>query len=126
MKRSSTKSRKLDDLPLLLSRDLIVRLENLRSLYGKDTLAAALEEALDVLERGRNTRDSDAFADLPPRLQQVLRLISDGLSTKEIASHLKISKKTVEFHRRRLAKQLGIQPVAKLARFAVRAGAVPS
>jgi DNA-binding NarL/FixJ family response regulator len=56
----------------------------------------------------------------------VLRLIADGLSTKEIASRLKISKKTVEFHRRRLAKQLGIQPVAQLARFAVRAGAVPN
>ena len=124
MKRSP-KSNEADDLPLLLSKETISRLEELRSLYGKATIAAVLDDVLEKLERSRNESESKRFADLPPRLQQVLRLIADGLSTKEIASRLRISKKTVEFHRRRLAKELGIQPVAQLARFAVRAGAVP-
>jgi DNA-binding NarL/FixJ family response regulator len=126
MKRSPTKPNELDGLPLLLSRETISRLEELRCLQGKASIAAVLDEVLEILERSRDESESRKFADLPPRLQQVLRLIADGLSTKEIASRLKISKKTVEFHRRRLAKQLGIQPVAQLARFAVRAGAVPN
>jgi DNA-binding NarL/FixJ family response regulator len=64
----------------------------------------------------------ETFAKLTPRLQEILRLIADGLSTKEIAAQLNITKKTVEFHRGRLAKQLGIHPIALLARYAVRMG----
>jgi DNA-binding NarL/FixJ family response regulator len=67
----------------------------------------------------------EAFGRLTPRLREVLRLIADGLSTKEIAAHLSISKKTVEFHRGRLTTKLGIHASALLARYAVRVGAIP-
>ncbi|HZZ77875.1 MAG TPA: LuxR C-terminal-related transcriptional regulator [Gemmataceae bacterium] len=108
-----------------LSRKRHGQLEELRILCGKDSIAAVLDEAIEVYAQCRIARDLKAFESLAPRLQQVLCLIADGQSTKEIAARLEISKKTVEFHRRRLGKQLGIQTVARLARFAARVGAVP-
>jgi DNA-binding NarL/FixJ family response regulator len=61
---------------------------------------------------------------LTPREIEVLRLIAEGLSTKEIASHLDISFKTVVSHRTHLLEKLGIHESATLVRLAVRAGLV--
>jgi len=72
-----------------------------------------------------NSREIEVFGKLTPRLQEVLRLIADGLSAKEIAASLHISRKTVEFHRGRLTTRLGIHATALLARYAVRVGATP-
>jgi DNA-binding NarL/FixJ family response regulator len=65
-----------------------------------------------------------APAVLTPRQREVLTLIADGLSTKEIASRLAVSVKTVESHRTELAERLGIHGVAALVRYAIRAGIV--
>ncbi len=61
---------------------------------------------------------------LTPREIAVLRLIAEGLSTKEIAAHLAISFKTVVSHRTHLLEKLGIHESATLVRLAVRAGIV--
>jgi len=61
---------------------------------------------------------------LTPREIEVLRLIAEGLSTKEIAAHLDISFKTVVSHRSHLLEKLGIHESATLVRLAVRAGIV--
>jgi DNA-binding NarL/FixJ family response regulator len=61
---------------------------------------------------------------LTPREIEVLRLIAEGLSTKEIAAHLDISFKTVVSHRTHLLEKLGIHESATLVRLAVRAGIV--
>ena len=61
---------------------------------------------------------------LTPRQRQILQLIAEGHSTKETASRLNISIKTVESHRMLLMKRLGIHDVAGLTLFAVRAGLV--
>jgi DNA-binding NarL/FixJ family response regulator len=61
---------------------------------------------------------------LTPREIEVLRLIAEGLSTKEIAAHLNISFKTVVSHRSHLLEKLGIHESATLVRLAVRAGIV--
>ena len=68
---------------------------------------------------------TSAFQKLTPRLREVLRMVADGCSTKKIAFRLKVTPKTVEFHRARLMKRLHIPDIASLARFAVRVGAVP-
>jgi DNA-binding NarL/FixJ family response regulator len=54
----------------------------------------------------------------------VLQLIAEGHATKEIASRLNLSAKTVETHRAQLMERLGIHDVAGLVRYAIRAGVV--
>ncbi|GAC1699843.1 MAG: hypothetical protein NVS9B4_00060 [Candidatus Acidiferrum sp.] len=56
---------------------------------------------------------------LTPRQCQVLRLLAEGLSTKQIAAQLGIGTKAVEFHRCTLAKRLHLQGVAQLTRYAI-------
>lgn len=59
---------------------------------------------------------------LSAREQEVLRHITDGHNTKEIAFALGISVKTVEAHRQQIMKKLGIFSVAELTKFAIREG----
>lgn len=61
---------------------------------------------------------------LSPRERQVVQLVAEGKSTKEIAKVLQISAKTAEFHRGRVMKKLAIHEVAGLVRYAIRAGLV--
>jgi DNA-binding CsgD family transcriptional regulator len=61
---------------------------------------------------------------LTPRQREILQLIAEGKSTKEIASILDVSVKTVETHRARMMERLGIHDVAGLVRLAIRAGVV--
>lgn len=62
--------------------------------------------------------------DLTPRQRQVLRMIAEGYSTKDIALSLNISAKTVESHRSQLMDRLNIHDVAGLVRYAIRTGVV--
>lgn len=61
---------------------------------------------------------------LSPRERQVLQLIGEGKSTKEVAQILGISVKTAESHRTRLMQKLDIHDVATLVRYAIRRGLV--
>jgi DNA-binding CsgD family transcriptional regulator len=61
---------------------------------------------------------------LSPREFQVLRLLAQGKSNKQAASHLKISEKTVETHRSRVTVKLGLSSLAELIRYAIRHGVV--
>jgi two-component system response regulator NreC len=58
------------------------------------------------------------------RERQVLQLVGEGKSTKDIAAHLGISVKTAESHRARLMKKLDIHETASLVRYAIRHGLV--
>jgi RNA polymerase sigma factor (sigma-70 family) len=126
MRRSSTKQQACDGVqPVWLPKETLLRLEALRERNGKASVVVVIEEAVELYARRQDSREMQAFGQLTPRLREVLLLIADGLSTKEIAAYLNISKKTVEFHRSRLMKKLGIRSVALLARYAVRVGAIP-
>ena len=70
---------------------------------------------------GNKRADRDA---LSPREREVLRLIAEGKSTKEVASVLGISVKTADSHRTRLMEKLDIHEVAGLTRYAIREGLV--
>jgi DNA-binding NarL/FixJ family response regulator len=61
---------------------------------------------------------------LTDREREVLKLVADGLSTKEIASQLDISSRTVETHRANLMRKLGLKSVALLTQFAIKEGLV--
>jgi len=61
---------------------------------------------------------------LTKREQEVLVLVADGLSNKEIANHLGVGVRTIETHRERIMRKLGIHSVACLTRFAIAKGLV--
>lgn len=75
---------------------------------------------VDALVRGENP--PTPFELLTPRQRQVLQLIAEGRSSKEVADELGLSVKTVESHRAQLMRRLGVDSVAGLVRAAIRLG----
>jgi len=65
---------------------------------------------------------SSAFSILSDREREVLQLLAEGGTTREIALHLHVSAKTVETHRRNIMKKLDIHSMAELTKYAVREG----
>ena len=66
----------------------------------------------------------DAIKNLSPREVEVARLVSEGFSSKEVASRLNLSVRTVEKHRANIMDKLGVREVASLVRYCVQAGIV--
>jgi two-component system, NarL family, response regulator NreC len=62
------------------------------------------------------------FSALTAREREVLQLLAEGKSTREIAASLNVSTKTVETFRRLVMKKLDIRSVAELTKYAIRAG----
>ena len=77
-----------------------------------------------LLEYGKGATKRDLLATLSPRQREVLRLIAEGKTTKQIAQLLEISVKTVETHRAQLMERLGIHDVAGLVRYAIIVGLI--
>ncbi|MFC1476053.1 response regulator [Candidatus Zixiibacteriota bacterium] len=69
-----------------------------------------------------NRENKDAKGILTPRETEVLQLLAQEKSTREIATHLRVSVKTIETHRRGIMKKLNINSVAGLTKYAVREG----
>jgi DNA-binding NarL/FixJ family response regulator len=61
---------------------------------------------------------------LTDRQREVLQLVAEGQSVKEIAATLDVSVKTVEFHKRRLMDQLGVRTTAGLTKYALTHGVI--
>jgi DNA-binding NarL/FixJ family response regulator len=69
-------------------------------------------------------RGPDIFKQLTSRQREILQLIAEGNSTKDIANKLNVSIKTVETHRMQLMDRIGIHDVAGLVRYAIRMGII--
>lgn len=69
-----------------------------------------------------DVRAAELAARLTPKQREVLVLVAEGLSSREIARRLGVSERTVETHREQLMDRLDIRGVAALARFALSAG----
>ena len=95
------------------------------TLRGEPFLYAGAVTALirDYLHRARQ---GDALPDtiLTPREEEVLKLIAEGYSTREIATTLGISAKTVDRHRTNTLAKLGLRDRLALTRYAIRAGLI--
>jgi DNA-binding NarL/FixJ family response regulator len=65
---------------------------------------------------------SNAFQKLTAREREVLQLMAEGFATKEIATRLHVSVKTVETHRRQLMEKLQLYSVAEVTKYAIREG----
>ena len=107
----------------------------------KDSTVPELELAIAAVLRGetylspavskhvvsaylRGAGGGDPLDSLTARQREVLRLIAEGRSTRDIATALGVSIKTVETHRAHLMERLGIREVAGLVRYAIRTGLV--
>jgi len=106
-----------------------------RLLQGVDTVLAGdyyLDSAVShqVVERilalpNTEARITDgAYGTLTPREQEVMRLLAQGVSTREVAERLFISPKTVENHRANIMGKLGLHSGIELVRYAARLGLI--
>ena len=77
-----------------------------------------------VVEAYQNKTEAQADP-LSPRERQVLQLIAEGRTSRQIAALLNISVKTTETHRSRILEKLGIHETAGLVRYAIRRGMIP-
>lgn len=77
---------------------------------------------LEDFVRGPASSRPSAPDVLTAREREVLQLLAEGWSTKKIASHLHVSAKTVETHRRRIMEKLGLNGIAELTKYAIREG----
>ena len=79
-------------------------------------------DVVNQFVRKTNSSEKNAYTDLSEREREVLQLIAEGLSTKEISSKLNISEKTVAAHREHIMQKLGMHNVVELTRYALREG----
>lgn len=116
----------------------------------KDAATTELEEAIEAVARGdtylspavakhviadyrrrgrgkvgEREKETDPSASLTSRQREILQLIAEGYTTKEIAARLHLSENTVETHRRQVLKRLAVRGAAGLVRYAIRLGLVP-
>jgi DNA-binding NarL/FixJ family response regulator len=91
---------------------------------GETFLSSAISQHLVATCLGRLDREQTSLERLTSRQREVLQLIAEGHSTKEIAKALGITTKTAETYRRELMKALDIHDIASLTRYAIRMGLV--
>lgn len=69
-----------------------------------------------------DTTESRTSPSLTHREREVLQLLAEGRTTKEIASKLCVSIKTIETHRKQIMEKVGLNSVAELTKYAIREG----
>ncbi len=85
---------------------------------------AVAGDLVDAAGRPAEGTEDGPYARLTPRQREVLQLVAEGKTAKEIAAVLEISVKTVEYHKSGLKKQLGLRTQAELVRYAAAHGLV--
>ncbi len=102
------------------------------------TLQRVVHKEFDIHDRHQKTsappvmefsssefaKQKNVLEQLTNRQREILRLVAESQNTKQIAGILKVSSKTVEYHRRKLMAALNVHDVPGLVRFALRAGLI--
>ena len=83
-------------------------------------VAALIREYLDAAREGSSDREDP----LTPREREVVKLIAESYTSREIANELVISEKTVERHRANILEKLGFRDRVALTRYAIRRGLI--
>jgi DNA-binding NarL/FixJ family response regulator len=103
------------------ARDLLAAVQSL--VEGRPFFTARVSQALlESFLQSNSPRRQEEKARLTPREQEVVRLIADSKTNKEVASILNISIRTVETHRSNIMEKLGIHSVSDLILYAIRSG----
>jgi DNA-binding NarL/FixJ family response regulator len=80
-------------------------------------------EVLDSMKQGPG-KAADPVVSLTPRQREIVQLVAEGRSAKEIAATLSISTRTVEFHKYQMMETLGLHTTSELIHFAIKHGLV--
>jgi DNA-binding NarL/FixJ family response regulator len=90
---------------------------------GEPFLTPAAQQTLikDVLERGPETGGEEG---LTPREEEIVKLVAEAHTTRQIAEILHLSEKTVENHRGNAMRKLGMRDRVELVRYAIRRGLI--
>lgn len=108
---------------LLKGADLVELEQAIRTVSGGASyLTPSVARHMSDPDREGGGRELAPVERLSPRQREILQLIAEGHSTKEMAYRLKLSAKTVETHRAQLMARLDIHDIAGLVRFAIKAG----
>ena len=92
------------------------------ALQGKTYVTPLIAgKLLQSYEQGASGQEKTDYV-LSPRQREVLQLLAEGHSAKEIAAILNTSVKTVEYHKYRMMENLGFKTLAELIRYAVKQG----
>ncbi len=89
---------------------------------GRYAFSPTLAQSLLGCEVSSDQSPAGFFAELTPRQREVLQLVGEGRSAKQIAELLSISVKTVEFHKKQLMLELRLHSSAELIRYALEQG----
>jgi DNA-binding NarL/FixJ family response regulator len=92
------------------------------ALRGKTYVTPLLAGELMQFYKEKKPAGRDELTKLTSRQREVLQLLAEGRSAKEIATILNISSRTVEFHKYRMMADLGVKTVAELVQYATRHG----
>jgi DNA-binding NarL/FixJ family response regulator len=95
------------------------------ALQGRTFVAPDLAAELVLGAKGDPGRGDDPVAALSARQREILQLLAEGKSAKEVAQALELSARTVEDHKYRMMESLGIENSAELIHFAIKHGLVP-
>lgn len=96
-----------------------IRMVHEGKVYLSPTIAGGV---LEDLRASRPAGGSSEFASLSTREREVLQLMAEGKTTKQIASTLKVSKNTIDNHRAHLMSKLHLSTLADLVKYAIREG----
>ncbi len=89
-----------------------------RNYLNPETAALIIKDYTHLLSK----EASPVFSSLTPRERETLQLLSEGKTTREIASGLQINIKTVETYRKHIMDKLDIHTIAELTKYAIREG----
>jgi two-component system response regulator NreC len=93
-------------------------------LQGRTYLSPGVtRDAVEIMGRMTSIHE-DVWARLTPRQREVLQLLAEGKSHKEVADILNISVKTAEYHKYSILDKLGLKTNADLVKYAVRHGII--
>jgi len=80
--------------------------------------------AIRAIERGEPFPAPEASGELTPREEEIVKLVAEAHTTREIAAILHLSEKTIENHRANAMRKLGMRDRVELVRYAIRRGLI--
>jgi DNA-binding NarL/FixJ family response regulator len=94
------------------------------ALKGNTYLSPTITEELMHLYKDKTGVENNVSGNLTQRQREVLQLLAEGKSAKEIAKILHVSTRTAEFHKYNMMEQLGLKTTAELVQFAIKHGII--